>query len=241
MKYMDRMKFYISLLLILLLIPVASSVASAVEPDYYAQVNTSLNITDTCSVNGDNNARSCNKSQFACNISVVNPNRIIIANQINASIFGDYYYITLNASENSETGIYEVLTYCSNQTNYGNNLYYYEVTKTGEKLGESQTILVWALFMFSGLLFLIGFIMDNKNWVMKLGLHSLSLLMGVLSINTARIIAVDSPELSIMSQTGLVTSIIITSFIFMYLLVLYTIETIRLVRDSKNKKGVVWR
>ena len=71
----------------------------------------------------------------------------------------------------------------------------------------------------------------------KISLYLCALLMGLVALNSARIIASESLNLSIMSTSGMLVIITIISFFALYLFVMWSIETFKAV---KQKEGVRW-
>lgn len=114
----------------------------------------------------------------------------------------------------------------------------FEVTKTGDKVSLSNSILVIAFLIVAILLFVYGYTIDKDKYILKSGIFLFSLLMGLLAINTAGVIASESMSLSIMSTSGLILTISVISIIFLYIFITWTIQTFKQVKD---KKEIQWR
>ncbi len=114
----------------------------------------------------------------------------------------------------------------------------FEITTNGEKVSLSNIIIVIAFLIISIILFILGYSFDKEKYLIKTGFYLFSLLMALLSINSARIIASESANLSKMSLAGLILIISVICLMFVYVFITWTINTFK---QLKNKEGVRWQ
>jgi hypothetical protein len=147
---------------------------------------------------------------------------------------------------------YEVEVAGSNFTREGNYFYIFQcnssllggyisepvsVTTTGQQVSLSNIILVIAFLFISGILFFISYSFDKGEIMMKSAFYLFSLMMLLIALNSGRIIADESMDLNIMSNSGLILLISITLFFFLYVFIKWTIKTFEL---FKTKRGMRW-
>lgn len=130
-------KIYYSII-ILIWIAMSISLASA----EYKQQNSNFNITDTCTLG---NGLICDNT-FTCNFTITYllDSSILINNQ-QANKIGVIYYITLNSSQTTNNGDYEVNINCNNGTIGGKNTKYFTISPNGEEPTISKVILYISL------------------------------------------------------------------------------------------------
>lgn len=208
------MKRLISLIIGLFLISLASASLGTFEQGECVRIRTILNTTSV-------------------NISTISyPNSsLAISNQEmtkNAQTFNYTFCST------SDLGTY-IYDYFDAEGNVYVNSFI--ITTTGEQVSLSNIILVLAFLVMAGLLFIIGYSFDKEKYIIKSSFYLFSLLMGLLSINSARIIASESLNLSKMANMGLILMISVLSFMFLFVLIYYTIQT---VKSFKRKEGIRW-
>ena len=134
-------------------------------------------------------------------------------------------------------GTYIVIGFCYNGTESVPWGYDFEVTTTGEQVSLSNIIIV-LVFIFLGILtFILGYMFDNSKFIIKSVFYLFSLLFGLLAMNSARIIASESTNLSSMSETGLIFIIAICLVMFLYTFIYWMIQTFQAL---KNKKEIRW-
>lgn len=115
--------------------------------------------------------------------------------------------------------------------------YNFSITVNGERVSLSNIIIVISFLVVGGILFAIGLTFSNDKWILKTFFFLCSLLMAILAMNSARIIASESLDLSSMANAGFILIISIVSFMFLYMMIMWTIETFKSV---KEKRGVRW-
>jgi phosphatidylserine synthase len=114
---------------------------------------------------------------------------------------------------------------------------YFVVTSTGEDYNESQfgIIITWGIMilLFGGL----GFSFSKDKWKLRGFFFVLAMFIGVLMLNSIRVLAGMSTTLDTMITSGMIIGIIAVSFMAVYLLIMYTIE---LFKTIKNKRSMRW-
>ena len=116
----------------------------------------------------------------------------------------------------------------------GNN---FDITESGTKVSLSNGIIVLVFIFLGGLCFFLGNTYNQDKWIMKSFFYLCALLFGVLSVNSARIIASESQDLFTMSTMGFILITVILLAMFLYTFVYYLITTFK---QLKNKREIRW-
>lgn len=114
---------------------------------------------------------------------------------------------------------------------------YVEVTSTGDVSTDSQNGVILAEGIFIALLVGLGFSFSKEKWKLRGFFFTLALLLGVVMISSIRVIAGLSGTLDNLINSALIIGIVAVSFMAIYLLIYYTIE---LFKTLKNKKEMKW-
>lgn len=114
---------------------------------------------------------------------------------------------------------------------------YVEVTSTGDVSTDSQNGVILAEGIFIALLVGLGFSFSKEKWKLRGFFFILALLLGVVMISSIRVIAGLSGTLDTLINSALIIGIVAVSFMAIYLLIYYTIE---LFKTLKNKKEMKW-
>jgi len=113
----------------------------------------------------------------------------------------------------------------------------YDVTYNGEKVSLSNIILA-IVYMVVALIFMgFGFGFGSDHWIIKTFFNFCAIIMGVLAINTGKIIASESNNLSRMGEVGLIVMYAVLSIFLLYIFVFMFIDIINAFR---KKKEVRW-
>jgi len=147
------------------------------------------------------------------------------------------YLFNLSAGNFSEIGIYNYVIHCNNSLLGGYEVQSYAVTYNGELTEQEDIILVIAFLALAWLCLGLGFIFEGKHWILKTFFYFCAVLMGILSINSARIIIGNSNNLLSMSLSGLVIFIVIFAIFLIYMFVYAFIE---IIKSFREKQGVRW-
>lgn len=114
---------------------------------------------------------------------------------------------------------------------------YVDVTSTGDTFGESQTGIIIAEGLVIAMLIGIGFSFSQEKWKLRGFFFTLALFVGVILLNSIRVIAGTSGTLNTMSNTAFIVGIVAVCFMALYLLIFYTIE---LFKQIKSKDKLKW-
>ncbi len=214
------MKKLLLLILLLSIIPSVLAMSSIGE----FQQNNNVELIQICA-----NCTSVNITTIKFpNSSIANINVMMSENSstynytfTRTDLIGDYFYTTC--------GNPDAIYTCESVS--------FEITTTGDKVSLSNIILV-IVFLVLALMFLyLGSLFEKDKWMVKTAFFITSLLLGLLAVNTARIIASESLNLSRMGTTGIIIMATMISFMFMYILV---IATINVIKQLKDKKAIRW-
>lgn len=174
----------------------------------------------------------------SCNItSVYNENspipliQEVVMDQDNT----EYNYTFCNTSE---LGKYIINGFCTNGTANVVWVYDLKVNITGDDINLFNIVIVIAFMILTLILFLIGNSFSKEQWIIKTAFYIFALFSVLLAINSAGIIASESAALSKMRVTGIVLTIIVLSFMALYLFINWTVQT---VKQLKNKKEIRWQ
>jgi hypothetical protein len=219
------MKNKLLILIFVLLIPLVLA-----ETEIYP-VNKDIDLKFTCT---SNNAIPSASTKF--NITINYPNGSTFLDEVETTAQGNgaFNYTTKFA----EIGTYKVQMFCKDGTYSYSDEGNYQITTTGQAVSLSNVIIVIAFLIISIILFILGYTFDKEKYLIKSGFYLFSLLMALLSINSARIIASESLNLSTMSTAGLILIIAVICIMFLYIFITWTIQTFKQVKD---KQGVRWQ
>jgi phosphatidylserine synthase len=115
---------------------------------------------------------------------------------------------------------------------------YVPVTPRGESYNGMQTGIIAAQGILILLFMALGFSFGKEKWKLRGFFFVLSMLVGVLMLNSIRILTGTSASLDSMVSSGMIIGIVAVSFMAVYLLIIYTIE---IFSDLKNKKEMKWK
>jgi len=203
---------------------------SLVSAQEVYQVNQDSELKFTCTLNNEIPSAS---TEFNITVSYPNGTTLINNKQATAQGSGSFNYTT----NFPVLGTYKVQMFCYDGTYSYSDEGFYSITTTGQQVSLSKIILVIAFLLMAGLLFIIGSSFEKEKYIIKSSFYLFSLLMGLLSINSARIITSESLNLSTMANMGLILIIGIISFMFLFVLVYFTVQTIK---SMKRKEGIRW-
>ena len=203
----------------ILLIGFITFVSAQEDIGIFAQ-NSNIELLQTCSVCG-----------YVTLDSIKLPNSTILNINTNMTKVGSTFSYIF--SETSLLGEYIYNTYYENYTAPVN----FEVTVRGEKYTDSQQGLIVAQGIFVALFLALGFSFSKEKWKLRGFFFVLALFMGLLMLNSIRVLAGSSTTLDSMVNGGLIVGIVAVSFMAIYLLIIYTIELFHM---FKNKKEMRW-
>lgn len=121
---------------------------SAQEERFNAPQGTDIDVKETCEASGF----PCD-STFECNITIENSNRTIVA--LNKPMMKNetLWNYTLTSSNTQTLGLYKSDACCHNATDSSCDTFYFKVTKSGEEIDVSTTmiyliVLIGSIFIF---------------------------------------------------------------------------------------------
>jgi hypothetical protein len=138
---------------------------------------------------------------------------------------------------NLSVGVYSYQMKCHGSNIGGYNTGTFEVTSTGDNYNQTQTGMILAQGILIALFVGLGFSFSKEKWKLRGFFFTLALFIGVIMINSIRVLSGSSQVLDTMTNTALIVGIVAVSFMAIYLLIYYTIE---LFKTLKNKKEMKW-
>lgn len=149
------------------------------------------------------------------------------------------YSFDVDGGNFSEVGDYCYVAQCNSSTQGGYVSVPFSVTKTGEDIGLNQSITIIGQLGLLALFLALGFNFSNERWKVRFFFFMVSLLMGILILNSIRIIASASSDLEKMMEMSLILGIIVLVFMFLYLFIHALIELFHYFKSRKNMKWQV--
>ena len=101
----------------------------------------------------------------------------------------------------------------------------------------SNSIMVVVFLILAIVLFALGWSFSKEHWILRTFFNFCSVGLGILAVNSAKIVASESEDLGRMGTVGLTVMIILFSIFFIYIFVYAFIEIIKALRE---KRGVRW-
>ena len=113
-----------------------------------------------------------------------------------------------------------------------------DVTESGATFSLSQPILIIGQLSILALFYLIGISFSRERWKVKTFFFMMASLMGVIMLNTLRIMLGTSVGLAMMGTVGLIIGIVVLLFLFLYFFIYQTIEVFQY---FKRRKEMRWQ
>lgn len=224
----------LTLILFIFIFLITPNIITAADSAFtLRQDNSEANITVQV-INSDNSVATASAN---CYLTVKNPSSLIIKNYIQMGFIGNGFF-SLNVGDAiSEIGQYSTDLNCDNgASSYLKSTFYFTVNETGDNLDDNQGLMVLAQLGMIVLFLVLGFSFSREKWKVRSLFFMGALLMGVISLNSIRIIAGNSAKLSVMGNTGLILGIVLLSFMFLYILIFYTIEIFKQFREKRRMR-----
>lgn len=117
--------------------------------------------------------------------------------------------------------------------------YYFYVSKTGVCYDNSQGLLILGEIGIMGLLIAIAFSFSKEKWKVRTAFFMFALFVGVITLNSIRLAVSINESLYAMANVMLILGIVILSFMFMYMLIYYTIEVFNYFKKKRRDKWAV--
>ena len=113
----------------------------------------------------------------------------------------------------------------------------FQITTTGDSVDLSNVIVVITFLVLVIAFLYLSSIFEADKWMIKTAFILFAILMSVLAVNSARIIASESTDLTTMGTTGFILTIAVLSFMFLYILIHATIQAFK---QIKHKEEIRW-
>ncbi len=114
--------------------------------------------------------------------------------------------------------------------------YDFYLTEGGEQFSTPQAVMLLGIFGMVGLFFGIGLTFKKEKWKLRSFFFICALLMGVIFLNSIRIIIGTSTNLAKMGSVGLILGIVILLFMFLYSFIHYTLEAFKYFKEKRRMK-----
>lgn len=219
MKYTNISMKYGMILLILILV---------MSPVYAQQTLGTFQLDSTVNL-----IQACDNSSYSNISRIVYPNSSFALNT-QTSMSGSNNNYEYSYSGTDLIGQYLVYGNCDENGVQTEWVYNFWITYTGDNVDLSNTILVIAFLLLAGLFYLIGLSFNEEHWLMRTFFNFISVGMGLLAINSARIIASQSSTLGTMGSVGITIGIVVLLIFFLYIFVYYFIETIKIFKERRE-------
>ena len=148
-----------------------------------------------------------------------------------------FWSVDIAGGNFSRIGYYKYGLRCSDGVG-GALTSYLVVTENGEDIDSDIGITLFGHFFIVALFFALGVTFPKEKWKLKSFFLLCSLLMGLIFFNTVRLVTGVSDGVSSMNELGLILLISVVSFMFLYVLINYTIEVFHYFKDKKEMR---WR
>ena len=113
----------------------------------------------------------------------------------------------------------------------------FQITTTGDNVDLSNIIIVIVFLVLTVSFLYLSSIFEADKWMIKTSFILFAILMAVLAVNSARIIASQSTDLTTMGVTGFILTIAVLSFMFLYILIHATVQAFK---QLKHKEEIRW-
>lgn len=213
------------LLLVFTLILISSVIATEQSLGTF-QKNACLDLKQTCG--------NCTWINVT---SVSYPNGTTLSFNAAMADIGGGIYINHTCSHSSIIGHYTYDTLGNPDGSIVSQPVGYDITESGDTFDLTQGFFIIGLIGIIALFVAIGLSFSKEKWKIRSLFFMAALFMGIILLNSIRIMAGSSIKLSSMAGTGLIVGIIVLSFMFLYMLIYYTIE---LFKYFKEKKRMRW-
>lgn len=186
--------------------------------------------TDYNLVVSSNNASSCNLTYIQVSGNLTNYNLAMTKNlqDFNILIKGN------NFTELKDTCL-GIL--CTDSVSIETGSKCLTITSTGQIVSLSNIILVIVFLFLSALFFVLGYTFNQDKYILKSFFYLSALLMGLIAVNSGRIIASESLNLGTMADMGFIMIIPVISVFFLYVFIMWTIQTFK---SMKKKEAIRW-
>lgn len=114
--------------------------------------------------------------------------------------------------------------------------YDFDVSASGQgALGNNSIALVIILIVFAGLFALMGYSIDSNKWLIKLSMYFVALVVMLINIGLGMQLT-NSTNVNSLMSTALIIGVAAFALFIGYILVAYTINVVRSVKNARNAK-----
>jgi len=164
-----------------------------------------------------------NSSIISLNKVMTNSNNVYYYTFCNTTLLGEYQYDTFgNPDGIKATGSVSFF-----------------ITQTGEQFDMSQSIIIVALLGIMGLFLVLGFTFSQEKWKVRSLFFISALIVGVIILNSIRVVMGSSNSLSSMGSSGLYVGLILAMFMMAYIMIYATIEVFRYFKEKRKMRWAV--
>ena len=165
-----------------------------------------------------NNATSCNLSY------ITYPDNNIKIFNLPMTKDKQTFYLTISKSNYTQLGTICHGIICTDGIQIETGTDCKDITTTGDVFSNSQSIMIIGQLGLIALFIALGFSFEKSKWKLRSFFFILALIMGIITLNSIRIIAGNSESLTSMGNSGLIIGIVILIFAVVWMLINYTIE-----------------
>lgn len=212
--------------LYLVVVVILISNVSAIQTLGTFQQDTTINLMQGC----DNSTYS-----NITRITIPPINQFAIDSETSMDSSGDNYNYSF--SNTSAIGQYIIYGHCDEDGVDTEWVYDLWITTTGNRVSLSNSIIVIVFLLLAGLFLFLSNSFNQEHWILKTFFNFGAVCMGILAVNSAKIIASESVNLGKMGTAGLMVMVVVFSIFFIYIFVYSFIE---IIKALKEKRGVRW-
>jgi len=206
---------------LLLVIMLASSVIGAQQSLGVFQTGAEVTLVQSCD---DSTYSNISKITFPNSTLAINTETVMTPDG------GDTY--SLSFTDTVPLGSYLVYGHCDESGTDTVWVYDFEITYSGKKVSLSNTIIIFALLGLAAIFLTISFLFKENYWMLEAFFQFLSVLAGLIAVNSARIVASESNSLGAMGEMGILLMIAVLLIFFLWIFVKAFKEIIKIFKDK---------
>ena len=179
----------------------------------------------------------CNNCTY-CNFSEVRSPDATLITDVVANQRDTYFYYNLSGGNTSTLGEYTYCYDCGNSADRVTGCLEFMINSTGEEFNLIQGFMLLGQFAMICLFVTLGIAFPRERWKLISFFFMIATGMGVVLLNSTRIIAAQSTTLNTMGNVGLYIGIIALTFLTAVLLVYFTIDVIDTLKRKKARRWI---
>ncbi len=180
--------------------------------------------------------QSCDASSYSNITKITYPNSsLAVDGQLAMIANGNTYSYTFSNTE--DLGTYLVYGHCDEKGIDTVWVYDFTITKTGKVVSLSNSMIIFALLGLASIFLVISFFFKDEYWMLKSLFQFLAVSAGLLSVNSARIIASESNALGAMGETGMILMFVVMLLLF---LLIFIKDFLEIIKTLKDKRSLRW-